>query len=200
MVAVGQLLRSRLLAAMGVSLLLHGLILFAFAPSTPDPGLQGLAPTRVSLMLRLQQVTHRPSPAFPPLAPRSPAPAPKKNAPASAAFAPPVESLQPVSLPLDMPVLEDPTVYEVRDLDSFPQPLEPLMREPWLDSVPPSRSLSMELAIDAQGVVQEASLVGEIFEGAEDVVAQFKAVRFAPAVRDGRGVHSRITMRLDSGG
>jgi TonB family protein len=95
----------------------------------------------------------------------------------------------------------DTTYYTIRQLDIFPAPTQPL-QFPGL-----TRALAaevraravVELHISETGVVDDAKVIEAHPSGyfESELAATFLAVRFTPAVRDGRTVRSRVLVRIE---
>jgi len=99
---------------------------------------------------------------------------------------------------LEVPTLVDPTWYTAKDLDLYPQALAPV-DPPYPASVSDvAGEVTVLLAIDEFGVVQDSSVVTAQPPGyfEESAVRAFRLIRFAPAQRDGRPVRSRIVVKV----
>lgn len=99
---------------------------------------------------------------------------------------------------LEVPALVDPTWYTAKDLDVYPQALAPV-DPPYPASVSDiTGEVTVLLAIDEFGVVQDSSVVTAQPPGyfEESALGAFKMARFAPAQRDGRPVRSRIVVKV----
>lgn len=105
--------------------------------------------------------------------------------------------------PLALPQVPDPTYYAARELDAYPRPLAPLSFDHPERAARESRGgrLLLQLLIDEHGTVREVSVVeaepAGYFEDAARTV--LTAARFAPAVKDGRAVKSRLLLSLSFG-
>jgi TonB family protein len=93
----------------------------------------------------------------------------------------------------------DTTYYTIRQLDIYPVPAEPL----WLDGVthaaPRDARAVVELHISESGRVDAAKIIEAHPRGdfENELRATFLAIRFTPAVRDGRAVRSRVLVRIE---
>jgi protein TonB len=99
---------------------------------------------------------------------------------------------------LEVPVLVDPTWYTATDLDLYPQALAPV-DPPFPAAVSDvTGEVTVLLAIDEFGAVQDSSVVTAQPPGyfEESTLRAFKMARFAPAQRDGRPVRSRIVVKV----
>ena len=99
---------------------------------------------------------------------------------------------------LEVPVLVDSTWYTAKDLDLYPEALAPV-DPPYPASVSDvTGEVTVLLAIDEFGVVQDSSVVTAQPPGyfEESTLRAFKMARFAPAQRDGRPVRSRIVVKV----
>ncbi len=98
----------------------------------------------------------------------------------------------------DLPLLVDPAWYEAKDLDSYPQPLGPVLPVYPASAADISGHVSLLLQVDEFGAVQQVSVVtGEpagYFE--EAALRAFRLARFKPAQREGRPVRSRIVIKV----
>jgi hypothetical protein len=95
----------------------------------------------------------------------------------------------------------DTTYYSIRQLDIYPVPAEPL-RLPRVASALHGEAnvrAVVELHISETGHVDAAKVIEahspSHFES--ELIATFLAVRFTPAVRDGRAVRSRVLVRIE---
>jgi len=88
----------------------------------------------------------------------------------------------------------DPTYYPARELDTHPQPTQPLE----LDWLPGAGSIRLLLLIDEHGIVNDISLVegGRLDQALRTALA---AARFVPARKDGRDVKSRVLLSVGPG-
>ena len=122
-----------------------------------------------------------PSPAPPPREPVEPAPRPAEPAPQAGP---------------ERAGAANPNWYTGRDLDVLPRPLGPV--DPPFPLSAQLRGVSgkvtLALSIDATGRVVDASVVRAdppgFFE--ESALAAFQSAPFAPGIKDGRPVHSRV--------
>src|SRR5262249_2202243 len=99
---------------------------------------------------------------------------------------------------LEVPALVDPTWYTAKDLDVYPQALAPV-DPPYPASISDvTGEVTVLLAIDEFGVVQDSSVVTAQPPGyfEESAIGAFRMTRFAPAQRDGRPVRSRIMVKV----
>lgn len=201
---------TRLLVASGLSLLLH-LALLLGVPVNPTGGMPDVA----SLINARLEPAADATPAAAALEPERPAgeasavkapgedplaePEPRKPEvkpePKPAAAPPPSPSTG-----IELPLIRDPTYYPAKQLDVYPQPLAPI-RLHYPESAVAERvngRLLLLLLIDEYGVVNEASVVeseppGYFEEAARSV---FRAARFAPGMKDGRAVKSRVLVQV----
>lgn len=119
-----------------------------------------------------------------------------KPAPKPAAAVPPSSP----SAGIEVPLIRDPTYYPAKQLDAYPQPLTPI-RLHYPETAVADRvdgRLLMLLLIDEFGVVTEASVVeaeptGYFEEAARSV---FRVTRFAPGMKQGHAVKSRVLVRV----
>ena len=95
----------------------------------------------------------------------------------------------------------DTTYYTIRQLDIFPAPTQPVQFPGLIRALAAevrARAV-VELHINETGVVDDAKVIeahpSGLFEG--ELAATFLAVRFTPAVRDGRAVRSRVLVRVE---
>lgn len=96
----------------------------------------------------------------------------------------------------------DSTYYAARELDVYPALTAPLdLRDAPAAAGMRGRVL-LAVRIDAQGVVEEVSVVEAEPGGNFAVEAQraFLFARFTPALKNGRAVKSRVLIRIDQGG
>ena len=196
----------RLLLALALSVALHASLIYGVAV--------GRSESRPANMIfaRLQPVEDAPQVApvarAHPVAPRRLVdPMPDARNAASSPSAPPeplpaqaVASVRDDSRAptLEVPVLVDSTWYTAKDLDLYPQALAPV-DPPYPASVSDvTGELTVLLAIDEFGVVQDSSVVTAQPPGyfEESTLRAFKMARFAPAQRDGRPVRSRIVVKV----
>ncbi len=103
------------------------------------------------------------------------------------------------SPPVVLPQLPDPTVYEARDLDSYPRPIAPLDTGRIEDPVTGNPvSIRLELVIDERGVVNDVAVAGPgpVGIAEAELRAVLAATRFIPARKDGRAVKSRVLLSV----
>jgi len=99
---------------------------------------------------------------------------------------------------LEVPALVDPTWYTAKDLDVYPQALAPV-DPPYPASISDvTGEVTVLLAIDEFGVVQDSSVVTAQPPGyfEQSAIGAFRTARFAPAQRDGRPVRSRVVVKV----
>ena len=216
--AVSTRARPRLLAACGLSVLLHAALL-AGVPINPTGGL----PKFVSAF------TARLEPAAPVVTDSPPAAIVEADTPGERVGLVPVEqapaivegSRQPAATPkaetraespravepapspstgLEVPFIRDPTYYSAKQLDVYPQPLTPI-RLDYPDSAASARvdgRVTIQLLIDEFGIVNDVTVADAKPEGyfEEPTLAVFRAARFSPAQRQGHPVKSRVTLQV----
>lgn len=93
----------------------------------------------------------------------------------------------------------DTTYYTIRQLDIYPVPAEPLQLGNVTHAASRDARAVVELHISESGRVDAAKVIeahprGD-FENA--LTATFLAIRFTPAVRDGRAVRSRVLVKVE---
>jgi hypothetical protein len=102
-----------------------------------------------------------------------------------------------------LPEVPDATVYEARDLDSYPRPVVPLDfgRVVGLSAGHAFAALRFELIIDELGVVNHVAFVQSVPPGhADERLRGLLAVaRFVPAYKDQRAVKSRVVLSINLG-
>jgi protein TonB len=121
--------------------------------------------------------------------------APPEPMPAAAVAAVRDESRAPA---VEVPTLVDPTWYTAKDLDLYPEALAPV-DPPYPASVSDvTGEVTVLLAIDEYGAVQDFSVVTAQPPGyfEESALSAFRTARFTPAQRDGRPVRSRIVVKV----
>ncbi len=101
---------------------------------------------------------------------------------------------------IGLPSSRDPTYYPAKQLDVYPQPLEPVKLN-YPDGAAAQRLdgiLLLLLLIDEFGVVNDASVVEARPEGyfEEAALSIFRATRFSPAQKQGHPVKSRVLLQL----
>lgn len=201
---MGREAEVRLLLAMALSAALHFSLIYGVAVG----GLES-EPARV-IFAHLQpaadarQVEHIPaaptgvSPRFidtTPKAQHAASSVPTEPLPAPAVPSVRDDSRAPV---LEVPALVDPTWYTAKDLDVYPQALAPV-DAPYPASVSDvTGEVTVLLAIDEFGAVQDSSVVTAQPPGYfdESALGAFRMARFAPAQRDGKPVRSRIVVKM----
>jgi hypothetical protein len=103
-------------------------------------------------------------------------------------------------LSASLPLIPDPTVYDVRDLDSYPRPVAPLDVGRYENSeTGGSAAIRFELTIDERGAVSEIVLTGSRAAGTveADLRSMLAATRFIPARKEGRAVKSRVLLSIN---
>ena len=113
---------------------------------------------------------------------------------------------EPASAPIAgiaLPLSRDPTYYPARQLDVYPQPLEPIKLS-YPDRAAARRldgNLLLLLLIDEFGIVNEVSVVEAQPEGyfEEAALSVFRATRFSPAQKQGHPVKSRVLLQVRYG-
>jgi TonB family protein len=95
----------------------------------------------------------------------------------------------------------DATYYTIRELDIYPVPAEPLRLGNLADVVASGQHARavVELHISETGAVDAAKVIEARPSGyfERELETTFLAVRFSPAMRDGRIVRSRILVRIE---
>ncbi|HTO42571.1 MAG TPA: energy transducer TonB [Burkholderiales bacterium] len=196
----------RLLLALALSAALHVSLIYGVAVGRSESRPANVIVARLQPAEDVRQVAHVAT-AHPP-APRrfvdtmpeahsaaSSSPAPPESPPAQAVASVRDDSRAPT---LEVPVLVDSTWYTAKDLDLYPQALAPV-DPPYPASVSDvTGEVTVLLAIDEFGVVQDSSVVTAQPPGyfEESTLRAFKMARFAPAQRDGRPVRSRIVVKV----
>jgi protein TonB len=99
-----------------------------------------------------------------------------------------------------VPFIRDPTYYPAKQLDVYPQPLNPI-RLDYPESAAKSKldgRVLVLLLIDEFGVVNDASVVEAQPEGyfEDAALAVFRAARFSPAQKQGNAVKSRVMLQV----
>ncbi len=111
----------------------------------------------------------------------------------------PVEGSGP-AVPPALPLVPDPTVYPVGELDFFPRPVGALDIDHLLGSVTagPPAAIRLDLTIDEYGVVREVAVPDGSAPGVleKELRAVLESTPFVPGRRGGRAVKSRVTLRL----
>lgn len=99
---------------------------------------------------------------------------------------------------VELPLPEDAHWYTAQDLDQYPRPLVPLQLRPPADAGEVAGEVVVLLAIDASGRLVERKVVDAQPPATFDAVAlaAFDGVAFAPALREGRPVRSRMLVKL----
>lgn len=197
---------SRLLVACTLSLLLH-LALLLGIPVYPTGGVpQAVHP----IYARLEPAAKRePQPREVTLTPAEKSGVPvredARRAPAATKAEPQRKSTQAPTEPapiagIEPPASRDPTYYPAKQLDVYPQPLEPVKLN-YPDGAAAQRldgNLLLLLLIDEFGVVNDASVVEARPEGhfEEAALSVLRATRFSPAQKQGHPVKSRVLLQL----
>jgi protein TonB len=93
----------------------------------------------------------------------------------------------------------DTTYYTIRQLDIYPVPTEPLRLGSVTHGAPRDARAVVELHISESGRVDAAKVMEAYPRGdfESELAATFLAIRFTPAVRDGRAVRSRVLVRVE---
>jgi len=104
---------------------------------------------------------------------------------------------------IGLPSSRDPTYYQAKQLDVYPQPLEPIKLN-YPDRAAAQRldgNLLLLLLIDEFGIVNDASVVEARPEGyfEEAALSVFRAMRFSPAQKQGHPVKSRVLLQVRYG-
>lgn len=196
----------RLLLALALSAALHLSLICGVAVGRSEPGPAHVILARLQPAADARQVghitpTHSAAPRrFLDAMPEAQAGASSSSAPPEPLPAPAVASVRDDSRAptLEVPTLVDPTWYMAKDLDLYPQALVPV-DPPYPASVSDvAGEVTVLLAIDEFGVVQDSSVVTAQPPGyfEESALRAFKMARFAPAQRDGRPVRSRIVVKV----
>ena len=201
---------SRLLVACSLSLLLHLALLGI--PVNPTGGVPQLRPP---IYVRLEAAANgEPQPPEATLTPAEKTGAPVREdarpEPVATKAEPKRESRQAAAAPpsapvagIELPSSRDPTYYPARQLDVYPQPLEPIKLN-YPDRAAAQSldgNLLLLLLIDEFGVVNEASVVEAqpvgYFE--EAALSVFRTTRFSPAQKQGHPVKSRVLLQVRYG-
>ena len=199
----------RLVKAVVLSFLLH-LALLIGIPVNPTGGVPQLVST---ITARLEPAAPESEPVAeilatvpdntvtppPPIAEKPQSPRDVKAEPK----AEPARAKEPASSPsagFEVPFIRDPTYYPAKQLDVYPQPLAAI-RLDYPESAANAKvdgRLVVLLLIDEFGVVNDASVVESQPEGyfEDAALAVFRAVRFAPAQKQGRAVKSRVMLQV----
>lgn len=188
----------RLLPAIGLSLLVHVLIVDSWRPSAgaqpsgavPAP-LQARLETAAPLAMPAADLTDiplEPDRARPVAGVRVPAPRVTPVAPMTGT---PLTGSAGASVP-------DPRFYQARELDRYPLPLAPLNLQA---AAGLSGSVRLWLSIDLTGNVVDVSVADADPSGALESMAResLLATRFMPAMKNERPVKSRIQLELRYG-
>ena len=200
--------RSRLLVACTLSLLLH----LALLPGIPVYPTGGVPRVVHPIYARLEPAANSdPQPREVTLIPaeKPGAPVRKDARPEPAAIkaepkrVPGPAATEPAPAPIagiGLPSSRDPTYYQAKQLDVYPQPLEPIKLN-YPDRAAAQRLdgiLLLLLLIDEFGVVNDASVVEARPEGyfEEDALSVFRGMRFSPAQKNGRSVKSRVLLQV----
>jgi hypothetical protein len=93
----------------------------------------------------------------------------------------------------------DTIYYTIRQLDIYPVPVEPLRLDRVTHAAPRDARAVVELHISERGRVDAAKVIEAHPPGdfGDELRATFLAIRFMPAVRDGRAVRSRVLVRIE---
>lgn len=206
----------RLGMALGVSLAVHGVLLFVLK-ALPQAGLASERTEFIPARLMQVSLPGRPQPVAAP-----PEPVPVEETPAEIQVkpqeTPPVQKPEPVVSPpktsappappqqektpatVSAPVTEDPTYYPARQVDVTPQSLVHI--EPVYPDDAASRGIqgyvTLLLYVDESGMVRTAEVADANPEGVFDQSAldAFRNARFKPAIRNGVAVKSRVLIRV----
>jgi protein TonB len=113
---------------------------------------------------------------------------------------PDVRDLQMPAAGVNVPAARDPIYYTARQLDVYPQPLAAI-NLPYPDSAVAERvdgRLLLSLAIDDFGIVTDVSVVEAQPPGYFEEAARaiFLPMRFAPGIKDGRPVRTRVQIQI----
>jgi periplasmic protein TonB len=198
----------RLIKAVVLSFLLH-LALLVGIPVNPTGGVPQLVTTTITARLEPASVESEPVAESVAVVP-DPTPAPRADQPpkstqAKAETKPePVRAVeQPASSPasgIEVPFIRDPTYYPAKQLDVYPQPLNPIQLD-YPESAASAKvdgRLLVLLLIDEFGVVNDASIVESQPQGyfEDAALAVFRAARFSPAQKQGHAVKSRVLLQI----
>ncbi|MFP5403979.1 MAG: TonB family protein [Gammaproteobacteria bacterium] len=196
----------RPLAAVWVSLALHGAIIALIQVAPPASPVAGYA-----IEARLVDVQPAPLALQPaePLAeaePLTPAPTTEPHTPAAVLPTPPVEPrpAEPAAAePAPAGALStavDLTYYSARELDVQPRALRAITPEYPADADRQrlSGTVRLQLKLEADGRVADASVVEASPPGVfdESALRAFRAAHFAPARKDGRPVRAQILIEV----
>jgi periplasmic protein TonB len=193
----------RFAAALVASLLVHASLSAVVTPGSA--GRHRIADLPAPLAMTARLVTVEPLPPVVerelPVRPIVSFTAPREvRKPAAPAAPAPHAELAGQAGALDLP---DPTYYAARQLDVYPALASAFeLRYPAGAAASDVKGrVLLLLLIDAQGVVNEASIVeaepAGYFE--EDALKAFRAARFKPALKNGRAVKSRIVVNVNYG-
>lgn len=99
---------------------------------------------------------------------------------------------------VEVPVLDDATWYTAHDLDRYPQPLAAMRWRYPSDARDAMGEVTVLVAIDASGRIVERTVVDALPPGVFDAaaLAAFDDLAFAPGMREGRAVRSRVLVKL----
>lgn len=221
---VGPVIPGRRLALfVAASACIHGLIFAVPVTAMRSPGVPGSGAAMATLQLRLATAPAKAVPkagaapssehkvmmpaAVPDAAPvrteadRRPEPAPVAESPtdSAAALAGDAPSAEP-SAAIPIPQIADPEYLPSRLLDVYPKPMAevPMVYPDAAASIDMSGRVTLLLLIDELGSVVEASVVEAVPPGhfEQAAVDTFRGVLFAPGMRDGRPVKSRLVVEV----
>jgi periplasmic protein TonB len=203
---MGRDVELRLLFALALSAALHLSLVYGVAVGRFEPGpapviLARLQPAEDASQVRRITPAHPAVPRrFIDTTPEAESSVPSSPAPAEPLAAAVVASVRNDSRApaLEVLALVDPTWYTAKDLDLYPQALAPVDPRYPASVSDISGEVTVLLAIDEYGVVQDSSVVMAQPPGyfEESALRAFKLTRFAPAQRDGRPVRSRIVVKV----
>jgi hypothetical protein len=188
----------RLLPAIGLSLLVHVLIVDNWWPSG---GLRPSGAVTAPLQARLETAVPLAMPAveLPDVSFESDRARPVAGVRAPAPWVRPVAPMTGTPLPDDAGASgPDHRVYQARELDRYPVPLAPLNLQA---AAGLSGSVRLWLSIDFTGNVVDVTVVDADPSGALESMAResLLATRFMPALKNERPVKSRILLELRYG-
>ena len=169
----------RLWAALATSASLHLCVAGVLLPEAPRrPGFEQVTPA-ISARLAVDEATVEPP--VPMLQLPKKAPAPQQLGQGEAARPP-------------RPTPELAHYYSATELDVFPQPLAPLDLSRLEKAAKRAAGIRAVLKIDELGLVNDVEIAGADRRTGEAVRAALVATPFAPALKDGRPVRSRIVL------
>ena len=173
----------RLWAAIAVSASLHLCVAGVLQPEAPRrPGFEQVVPAISARLAVAEAAVEPPAPIA-----RSPkVPAPQQHAQAEVAVPPrPAPELG---------------YYAATELDVFPRLLAPLELHRLEKAAAGAGRIRAVVKIDELGLVKDVEIAGTDRRAREGLRVMLAAARFAPALKDGHPVRSRLVLDLDFAG